>query len=505
MNDKKHDDCCAHDDCRTGKRNRYFKGKNMTANDFNLEQHYGIERRRLLNRAIHGWGVAYGFELCVENGKLKCGPGLALDKHGRELLRVESGIIPDHRIKLCDAYDLKELAENQSGVIATTESRERQQLADTEFSHQEISGERTIRCLLSAHYAERRVDEFPVGDSCGCGETEWNHVSETIVFSLKSLPREGHCPDSGSCCQPCECDCHEHHKIGLEGEEVHHANAKRDRGPHDCLCRWLASKAETIPDVADGLSMWKGLNDICVAVHDPVPLACVTVTLDQCGHPRFISIVDSCAPRRLIKTNDLLFDLIRGCDLTRIDEISWAHWHRKLTRDHMVPWEEFERMIFPEATRTLGKQVENRAPVQTGFWIHFSRLVDVETLSVDCITMTVLAPEDEGGWIEVRRVPIIRLEPHGETGFTDRLNICVDSGWCHDEVLGHKSIFHRSKVRVEIEVRGDLILDCHGQAVDANAVGNRPAPTGNGTPGGTFISSFRLAPKRETKIVTDTD
>ena len=48
---------------------------------------------------------------------------------------------------------------------------------------------------------------------------------------------------------------------------------------------------------------------------------------------------------------------------------------------------------------------------------------------------------------------------------------------------------------VEIEVRGDFIVDCNGQPVDANAVGRRSAPTGNGTPGGTFLSTFRVEPR----------
>ena len=46
-------------------------------------------------------------------------------------------------------------------------------------------------------------------------------------------------------------------------------------------------------------------------------------------------------------------------------------------------------------------------------------------------------------------------------------------------------MFH-GETWVEIEVRGDFILDCNGQPVDANAVGRAAAPTGNGTPGGTL-------------------
>jgi hypothetical protein len=36
--------------------------------------------------------------------------------------------------------------------------------------------------------------------------------------------------------------------------------------------------------------------------------------------------VEECPPRRIVKRNDMLFDLIRGCDLTRITRISWAEW-----------------------------------------------------------------------------------------------------------------------------------------------------------------------------------
>jgi hypothetical protein len=479
MNDKHKyhtDDHCCHDECLSGKRNHYFKGKNMTADDFTLEQRYGIERRHLLNRVIHGWGVAYGFELGVKDGKLTCGPGLALDEHGRELFRAESGVIPAHQIKLF--MPLTKTESNTTGIEAETAG---------------------IKCLLSAHYAERRIDELRTGDSCGCSEREWNHICETIVFSLKPLPNDGNCPDSELSCQACA--CHEGDKPRVmeaieKGRETH---ADLDRGPHRCLCHWLTEKAETIPGDSGELCIWEGFKEERIAVNDPVPLACVTITIDHCGHPVFEKVNDPCTPRKLIKTNDLLFDLIRGCDLTQIDEISWSAWHRKLTRDDMMPWEVFEQMIFPKVTRTTEKTPETRVPIKTDFWIHFSRPVVVATLRVDCVTMTVHAPEDEGGWIEVRRVPITGLATSTSGDFADKVNLCVDSGWCDDEVLGHKSIFHRPKVRVEIEVRGDLILDCHGQAVDANAVGLRPMPTGNGTPGGTFISSFRVAPKRETE------
>src|ERR1700741_148074 len=95
----RHDDCCEHSECASGLRNNYFKGKRLTPESFRVEQRYQLERRRLLNRTLHGWGVAQGFgvEAVVEpgskegvaSGRLTIGAGLALDACGRELLLLE--------------------------------------------------------------------------------------------------------------------------------------------------------------------------------------------------------------------------------------------------------------------------------------------------------------------------------------------------------------------------------------------------------------------------------
>ena len=44
---------------------------------------------------------------------------------------------------------------------------------------------------------------------------------------------------------------------------------------------------------------------------------------------------------------------------------------------------------------------------------------------------------------------------------------------------------------VFIRLLGDFVLDCHGNPIDANHVGGQ-LPSGNGAPGGTFESWFRL-------------
>lgn len=70
------------------KRARYFHGMLMTDRDFREEQIYHIEKRKLLNRMLHGWGVVCGFEINWEAGKsaLTIKPGMALDCHGNEIL-----------------------------------------------------------------------------------------------------------------------------------------------------------------------------------------------------------------------------------------------------------------------------------------------------------------------------------------------------------------------------------------------------------------------------------
>ena len=106
-------ECCDHT-CTSGSRNNYFPGKRLTPDGFRIEQKYLVDRRHLLNRAIHGWGVVYGYAVAIaspgkgcsgaEPGMLEIGAGLALDKAGRELvqtapvaLRLEDVILLDDK------------------------------------------------------------------------------------------------------------------------------------------------------------------------------------------------------------------------------------------------------------------------------------------------------------------------------------------------------------------------------------------------------------------------
>jgi hypothetical protein len=43
-------------------RNHYFTGKLMQVGDFDTEQRYGVDKLRLHNRVLHGWGVVCGLK-----------------------------------------------------------------------------------------------------------------------------------------------------------------------------------------------------------------------------------------------------------------------------------------------------------------------------------------------------------------------------------------------------------------------------------------------------------
>ena len=438
---------CSDRDCLSGKRNRYFRNKKMLAEDFSLEQSYNIKRRRLLNRALHGWGVVYGLKIELDQpksnepvGRIRVGKGLALDKHGRELV-----VADELALRPIDMFVAK--ADGGSPLPG--------------------------KWLLSAHYAERPMDPFALPKECDCGTQEWNHLCETVIFSLSPVVEDKHVAED-SCPH---CGCPDDPKIPSEIIE---------RGPHRCLCHW--STHAQGPNSGDDLCKWK---DYWIDAEHGVALAVVTIEEDdgECKDLIFKCVEDACDVRRLVKRSDLLFDLIRGCDLTRIEKIAWHNWHRQ---QEPVPWATFRSWFhMPKA---------NECP--TGFIVHFSGPVLRETLTLDCVSMTIILPESEGGWWETLRVPIIGVKPDDSQNKSDDppnttrgAQVFVDAGWVDDVIDGKRSNFQLGQTTAEIEIRGDYILDCRGQAVDANSIGFVANGSGNATPGGTFLSVFRVEKK----------
>jgi hypothetical protein len=72
-------------------RNHYFYGKLMDVGQFEKEQHYFNQKRRIINRLILGSGVVCGLNVTPgDDGKIIIEPGVALDGFGREIIVTRS-------------------------------------------------------------------------------------------------------------------------------------------------------------------------------------------------------------------------------------------------------------------------------------------------------------------------------------------------------------------------------------------------------------------------------
>ncbi|WP_044549309.1 hypothetical protein [Mesorhizobium japonicum] len=517
-----HQYCCDDADQCCG-RNNYFVGKKLTSDSFRLEQRYMNERRRLLNRAVTGWGVVYGFpiqtvgkDVCaseVELGHLKIGEGLGLDKFGRELFQSKSTTLALDNLLVLDGGKLVRADGN-----------------DLNARILKLAPSVDACWLLSIHYAEQRLGPVTLRDSCSCERTEWDRICETVVYSLRRVACEECCVHQ-ECALDCGCStnwpcCNDRdapskefvakrdaldadrnrlkQQVGDDGgelqkvefeydrrmkelveEELRKAGNEHTRGGCRCLCEHLTDLA-----IAGECPKLCEVDDCTKAdLFHGLGLACLKLEQDNCGKWRIASIYDACGPRRLVKRNDLLFDLINGCDLTRISRVGWWPWHR---RPKAIDFDSFALAFGYDGTGEIGDECVTR-----DFWVEFSRPVRAETLAADCFVMTVITGETEGGWWETFRVPIVGIDtqlvppaPDDPPGYVRSARIVVAGGWLDDAVYGRHSMFVAGQTRVEIEVRGDFIEDCNAQTVDANARGRSPFPTGNGVPGDSYLSTF---------------
>src|SRR5258706_14646898 len=170
--------CCAEPSCGCGLRNNYFVGKRLTPDSFRVEQDYLIGRRRLLNRALYGWGLVSGFAVAAAppapgqqgsaSGRLTVGPGLALDRLGRELLQEGHTSLSLGDVILID--------ENGRRIPRSR---------DCDPKDRSDEGCEDHDWLLSVHYAERPLGPLTINDPCSCEGREWEHVCETVRYSLR--------------------------------------------------------------------------------------------------------------------------------------------------------------------------------------------------------------------------------------------------------------------------------------------------------------------------------
>ena len=84
-------------------RNKYYFGKLMSVEDFNLEQKYVNDKRRMLNRFVIGTGVVAGmYVVRIDERTISVERGFALDSLGREIV-IDAPEIK--KLSLIDGFD----------------------------------------------------------------------------------------------------------------------------------------------------------------------------------------------------------------------------------------------------------------------------------------------------------------------------------------------------------------------------------------------------------------
>ena len=387
-----HTACCDDQGTIVRERNRYFTGKFMTARDLSLEQTYFLQRHRLANRLLHGWGIVCGLAVkahpvpkCAHRWLVVCG-GVALDCHGREL------ILPRDQ-----AFELP---------LPTQPSE-----CEADLDHPPPEELLTQPALLCLRYHEEAVEEVAAihGDVCDPGERQANRIRESAVLELCPLESFPHCwpPVGKKTCEENKTGCH----------------AGRGCLQPDCPCGDCVPLAKIIPRQTEEEG-WRFEVE----------------TL----HRKYLPAAPEC--------------------LTRICGINWDHGGA-ITLSQLN--EELEGQFVIQFDRPLRREESNnqRGVNAFTFQVTFENLQhDRETLPFHKDNPPYLS---EDGCQAVYQV-----SPY----FLDGLAECD----------------------VYISLKCDFIADCHDRPVDGNHMLGT-LPSGNGTPGGTFESWFRLIAEPKAK------
>jgi hypothetical protein len=414
-------------------RNNFYFGKLMKAQDFITEQSYFNEKRWLINRMIHGWGVVCGLDVeqTSNPNEVKIKPGLAIDCCGREILVCKS-----QTISL-----LPEAAECNSEMN----------------THQTNKHELYAICLK---YKECKTEHFPVMYSA-CDQKEkcqYNRIRDWFEIEIVPFSKpdwEKHfCPKRYGC--------------WTDDEESH----DHCMSLHQCICDHLCS------------------HDFCKhnfpECHDRSCIILATYTLDnnsgigninQYTDRKMDEEFDKYSHRRLVYNNPLLYDLI-SCyhgDLPRVCDISWEHDKKS------YEWDYFRDAVVPNGLKVTFNKPMNPA------------MLNQHTFRVVAITIEDKTGYRLHQYVPGKIKPFLEESSDSDVKvFTFEF----DPRWVNDEVgtndvptsAGYSAIAHGAKF--EITLRGCSIFSKDGKALDGCFMGD--LPSGTGTQGADFFSWFSV-------------
>ena len=480
-------------------RNNYYYGKLMTVRDYFAEQCYFNEKRWLINRMVHGWGVVCGLDVKripedpddhnkeYSDKKVKITEGLAIDCCGREILVCEDQYIDLEPEKVeCDQKKVKK--EELKKLVICLEYNECKsesinikpegcdQKEKYEYNRIRDSFKIRVRCK------EDVDNEKTYGKLCPLDNRiwpwfDWNEVPgkdelkfkeylihKYNVYWIKSANIEKeedkiiYTHDNNSLSLEIN---EEKSKAVLKINEVwidefivkseyQKLNVYKNQTVHSYLCKELKEGCHECPG------------------HPCLILAEVTIVPSSDYENLRHLKIDICSRRKLVYSNPLLYDLI-NCyhgDLPHITSINWPHGGD-------INWSDF--------TELIRRNEDNPDDEGPGLQVGFDR--EVTGMDVRTFLFIVKYREDrEGGFSEDRYIP-------GNVNYNEDIKkwvFKVDLDWYYDLKISAL----QEGAGFKIVLRGDHILDKEtNKALDGNFIGGR-LPSGNGTQGGDFVSWF---------------
>jgi hypothetical protein len=435
----------------------------LTAHQLNAAHEDELERQRLLNKALHGYGVVNGFGLpinghgtvAVEDGCIDLSPGVGLDRHGR-ILNWDGGLVA---------------------------------VGDVVGELPDCEGHYTLR----AHYAERL---YPPEE---CGYCDKDHAvwrEQAVVFSL-SLG-----------CEHIDRSCVDHpDDVCLSHDDYLCLRTGGARGPN----HWPIGQSPDLAYLTDNPEpgpLLKTVNGEWCYDPDPevaIPLACIEVCdrtkknehkseyepdcepiWEFCGSGR-----DWCEVRPLVYRSPLLYELINCCDVetARVANVSWYSAHQ--------PWSSALRF---GAFRRRIMSNDNTDP-EAGFAIRFSKRVDFSTVHPGSVFLTVVYQERRSDYWMTQRIPMKVLPidyqrgEGAEYGTAIGCRLVPDHEWIEAEVATKRSTIFDG-FRLELTVRGQIIRDTCGHMIDARPLDVSDDARCADRAGGDFVFAVQVAPRR---------
>lgn len=443
-------------------RNNYFYGKLMTARDFTDEQCYFNEKRWLINRMIHGWGVVCGLDVKFEDGKEDCIQEISSCQKEKQCnIIIDRGLAIDccgREIVVCDKQTIS-LADVEPPCNPAAE-RPRQ------------GRQRFVICL---EYNECKTEPVTVAPSM-CSQSEksnYNRIRDSFRIRLR-YASDVSIPDRKR--KYCQLADRKNEMKG--GSDVKHYGKHQ----HDCeqyeplhhyLCKKLSAGCPECDPCGCLVLAEVTAEPISGSDYEQHKDPKQQERQDKTRHRKIKLNIDPCSHRRLVYNNKMLYDLIH-ChhdDLPHIIEISWLDFHGK----KRVYWDDFVRQI-----------------IKKGLTVTFDHAIDPKTVNRHTFLISFKFADRPSGTIVRKFIPVEDI--------TVMENQCkymlrVDREWIDEEIDASKSELFDG-IDVDITLRSSLICDLDCKALDGDFICGK-LPTGNGVQGGDFLSWFTVRPKNE--------